>query len=177
LPYSALVKSNVGSVREVLRLATTLKLKAVQFLSSVAALEGTPMDIAVPESFDITKLKGKHVSGYGMSKFVAEMICARARARGVPVVCFRTGYVGGNSKTHVVNYDSFWRLIDCMRTMKIFLSDRTIYPVVPADYLAKLMILLLAAERTWEIPVYHITLDEREKYVIYLPSSILNSST
>ncbi|KAI8803849.1 polyketide synthase [Cladochytrium replicatum] len=98
-PYTDLRGSNVVSVAEVLRLATTTKLKPVQYLSSAAIFYEVGAPDVVSESFNITEMHGKHLYGYPQSKYVAEQLCRRAKSRGVPVSIVRTGLVAGHSVT------------------------------------------------------------------------------
>ena len=98
-PYPMLQPANVESTREVLRLATTGKIKPLHLLSSLDSLGlNTRTDEVRLESDSLASTAGL-VSGYSQTKWVAERIAMLARERGLPVSIYRCGRITGNSKT------------------------------------------------------------------------------
>ncbi|GGU27560.1 amino acid adenylation domain-containing protein [Lentzea flava] len=99
-PYSALRQVNVLGTKEVLRLACTVKAKAVHHLSTLDILmHGSERDVRE----DTVIPPSEVVGGYDQSKWVAEQLVAAAGARGLPVVRYRPGAMLGHSATGVAN--------------------------------------------------------------------------
>lgn len=99
-PYSALRAPNCLGTVEVLRLATTVKLKPVHYTSTVDVLLGTHMQRPFYEDDENVLHNPNEIpDGYGRSKLVAEKILANARARGVPVAVYRPGLIMGHTTT------------------------------------------------------------------------------
>ena len=110
-PYRALRDANVGGTAEVLRLATTIRLKPVFAVSSLAAL-GMPgsqirdyQEVEVPATPPSVEPGGLREGGYPLSKWAAERLLAEAGRRGVPVWVFRPGFIFGHSDTGACNRD------------------------------------------------------------------------
>ncbi|MEU8897410.1 amino acid adenylation domain-containing protein [Nocardia sp. NPDC048505] len=112
-PYARLRAANVTGTREVLRLATTGRVKPVHFVSTV----NTVVPIAPGPDFvarEDTVLDASEVSpnGYVSSKWVAEHLVRRAGERGVPVSIYRPGLISGDPEIGVNSAeDSFWNMI------------------------------------------------------------------
>jgi amino acid adenylation domain-containing protein/thioester reductase-like protein len=111
-PYLAHRDANVGGTREVLRLAFTVRDKPVNHVSTIAAFGpiGHFTDIkVVPESFGLDRCAAflEVDMGYAQSKWVAEKLCAEARARGGVITVFRPGFIMGDSVTGAGNPDDF----------------------------------------------------------------------
>ncbi|HEV7745455.1 MAG TPA: amino acid adenylation domain-containing protein [Pyrinomonadaceae bacterium] len=99
-PYSALRAPNVRGTHEVLRLATSVKLKPVHYTSTVDVLLGTHMQRPFYEGDESVLNNPNEIpDGYGRSKLVAEKMLANARARGVPVTVYRPGLIMGHTTT------------------------------------------------------------------------------
>ncbi|KAI9335790.1 male sterility protein-domain-containing protein [Obelidium mucronatum] len=93
LPYKSLRKTNVESTVEVLRLASIKKVKGVVFMSSASAVQSKNTAIAsgTLDEVDLESLAGEFFFGYSQTKNVSEVLCQRARARGIPTVSVRVG--------------------------------------------------------------------------------------
>jgi len=99
-PYSALRAPNVRGTHEILRLATSVKLKPVHYTSTVDVLLGTHMQRPFYEDDEsVLRNPNEIPDGYGRSKLVAEKMLANARSRGVPVVVYRPGLIMGHTTT------------------------------------------------------------------------------
>ena len=99
-PYDKLESTNVHGTREVIRLATTTRLKAIHYISSLAIFlsESHPQsetlyEATVPQYHQT--LKG----GYKLSKWVADRMMIHAQERGVPVAIYRPSRIAGHSHT------------------------------------------------------------------------------
>ncbi len=105
-PYSAVKSANVDGTRELLRLATLDRLKAVHHVSSVDTLIG-PQELRPFLERDLPERPRSVPDGYARSKWIAEKIVTIARARGVPVTIYRPAVMMGHSITgasHTTDY-------------------------------------------------------------------------
>jgi len=107
-PYERLEKSNVGGTREVLRLATRVRLKPVHFVSTLSSfLVEELSDAVVTEGTPLPP--GSAVSGgYNQSKWVADRLVQAAREQGVPVSIYRPARITGSSRTGAWNTADFF---------------------------------------------------------------------
>jgi phthiocerol/phenolphthiocerol synthesis type-I polyketide synthase E len=140
--YQTLKAPNVGGTQEVLRLASTGRLKPVHFLSS-AGLFTAPAYAGVErvkEDAPLAEGRGLH-SGYVESKWVAERVLALARERGIPVVLYRTATVAGDSHTGIGNPSDFTLRFakGCVQMGKAPELDIPAY-LAPADWVAAALV-------------------------------------
>jgi thioester reductase-like protein len=146
--YQTLRAPNVGGTQEVLRLASTGRLKPVHFLSS-AGLFTAPAYAGVErvmEDAPLAEGRGLH-SGYVESKWVAERLLALARERGLPVVLYRTATVAGDSHTGIGNPSDFTLRFakGCVQMGKAPELDIPAY-LAPADWVAAALVHLSLRE-------------------------------
>ncbi|RKP01893.1 hypothetical protein CXG81DRAFT_11456 [Caulochytrium protostelioides] len=145
-PYARLRKANVLSCCTMLDLATTTTQKRVVFVSSSSVLDTDSyvdklrQGVSVMEDDDLQGSRDTLRTGYGQSKWVAENLCFRARARGLPVSVVRPGYILGHSATGIGNSDDFlWRLIKgCIELKRVPRIANNIN-ICPVDYVADLV--------------------------------------
>lgn len=117
-PYARLRPANVQGTREILRLATTIRLKPVHYVSTS----------------DFTQLD----NGYVATKWVADRLVQAAGERGVPVTVHRPSRIAGHSTSGVGGTDdSFWNLVRAMLVLGAApaVGERTV-DLVPVDYVA-----------------------------------------
>ncbi|KAI8591900.1 hypothetical protein BDZ88DRAFT_410051 [Geranomyces variabilis] len=141
-PYHKLRPANVLGTLWALRLATSQQqLKPFCFVSSTSVLD-TPHYIRDPELrvMEDDDLDGSRTglrSGYGQTKWVAEKLVMRARARGVPASIVRPGYVVGDAKAGICNTDDFlWRMLKgCVQLGKVP-RIANVVNMCPVDYVA-----------------------------------------
>ncbi|MEV8510435.1 thioester reductase domain-containing protein [Actinoplanes sp. NPDC051475] len=107
-PYRALKAANVLGTEEILRLATTTRLKPVHHLSTLAVLAGAMRpDVArIGEDDPLPPAIG-HDTAYSQSKWVAEGLIGLARERGVPVSIYRAGGVLADSGSGASNREDY----------------------------------------------------------------------
>jgi myxalamid-type nonribosomal peptide synthetase MxaA len=106
-PYRSLKAANVSGSVEVLRLAATLRPKAIHYVSTLSVFAGKP---AAPQGFTETDeplLNDELTGGYAQSKWVAETIFRAASRRGFPVAIYRPATIAGHSRTGVWNTDDY----------------------------------------------------------------------
>ena len=107
-PYRALKATNVCGTQEILRLATTSRLKPVHHISTLAVLAGA-VAAGVSEIREDDPLPPPvgHDTAYSQSKWVAEGLIELARDRGVPVSVYRAGAVLSDSRTGATNPEDY----------------------------------------------------------------------
>ncbi|MAU84043.1 MAG: hypothetical protein CME34_19665 [Gordonia sp.] len=139
--YDALRSANVHGTEEVLRLATTVRSKAVHFVSTA----GVPVDEEAAPSVRMTT--GRHdglLSGYLASKWVAECLLRAAAERGIDVTVYRPGLISGHSATGVhQEHDTVWNLMRAAASLGI--APDVIepeLPFVPVDHVARAIVAL-----------------------------------
>jgi thioester reductase-like protein len=94
--FEQLEAANVRPLHTLLRIATTSRLKALHYVSSIGVLlPPTPVPKDLLEEDDDLDLYRGHLMGYVQTKWVAEKLLAEARARGVPVTVIRPPLIGG----------------------------------------------------------------------------------
>jgi myxalamid-type nonribosomal peptide synthetase MxaA len=136
-PYEGLKPANVGGTQEVLRLATTKQLKAVNHISTVDVLLGTH----IPRPFieDETPLTRPidAPDGYPRSKWVAEKIVNIARLRGIPICVFRPGLVMSHTQSGATQTNDYL-LVNLKGYIKLGIMPEEFHAiqVVPVDYVA-----------------------------------------
>ena len=101
LSYSALRPANVSGTRTALRLASEGRPKFFNFVSTIgAAGDATETSQVADEYLPL-------LSGYSLSKVVAERIVTRALHRGLAGCVVRPGMITGQSQTGVSNPTDF----------------------------------------------------------------------
>jgi thioester reductase-like protein len=137
-PYASQETANVAGTREILRFASSVKMKPVHYVSTLAVfnLDGSPEDRVIHEADepdDVASLMG----GYAESKWVAEAVVRLAGAKGVPVAIYRPGLITGDSVTGVSTPDDFiWRLVrDCIELGAAPDTPTPLY-LTPVNYVA-----------------------------------------
>ncbi|MEV0294723.1 amino acid adenylation domain-containing protein [Nocardia sp. NPDC050710] len=155
-PYARLRAANVESTREVLRLASTRRIKAVHFISTIGATVGTqPVDGPIAETL---RLRADQLpdNGYAQSKWAAEELVRQAGARGIPVGIYRPGTICGDPRAGVNSADdSFWNMIRAAAILGMApeIGDATV-SLVPVSYVARAIVEIAATEPS--AAVYHL---------------------
>ncbi|MFC9893525.1 thioester reductase domain-containing protein, partial [Nocardia sp. NPDC127579] len=94
-PYSRMRAANVGGTVEVLKLATTTRVKPLHYVSTVSVLGGGPRENGVPVG----------MAGYSLTKWVAEQLVWAAIDRGIPATIYRPGLLTGDSRNGAAPVD------------------------------------------------------------------------
>ncbi len=143
-PYPMLAAANVGGTREVLRLASRLKVKPVHYVSTIGVFP-PPLGGSLPRESDVPPSRGVS-GGYNQTKWVAERLVALAGERGIPVAIYRPGRIAWHSRTGVANADDFFtnavRL--CIRMGKCpRLEGGPVFDdITPVDYVSSAIVRL-----------------------------------
>jgi thioester reductase-like protein len=106
--YEQLKPSNVNGIREILKLASQVKIKPLHYVSTLAVfpLVGNA-EASVAREDDPLDHGGALHGGYTQSKWVAEKLVMLARSRGLPVAIYRPGMITGHSRTGAWNTSDF----------------------------------------------------------------------
>lgn len=160
-PYSALRAPNVQGTQEVLRFATTGRLKPIHFISSLHVFASHSIEGPLIVDEEMTPcLDSPPQLGYTQSKLVCELMLVEARRRGVPVAVYRPGRIGGDSQTgNSQHADFLWRFLKGCVQLGYYPEVEFPVDLVPADYLAE-AILRIAFTRppsTSNRDVYHFS--------------------
>lgn len=142
LKYKALKPTNVNGTREILRLASTGKIKPVHYLSSYAPFDSIHNAGRTIYEKDIPEHADGLSTGYNETKWVAERMVRNAKHQGLPIGIYRVGWVVGHTESGVWNASDFIpRLIQACTTLGkcTFLGVVTMTPV---DYLVNALFYL-----------------------------------
>ena len=138
-PYDMLKAANVDGTREVLRLATTQKLKSVHHISILNS------DRLSADDFE--RLTAGSDYGYGLSKYAAEKMIHLASDKGIPVSVYRLGMVSGDQYGASNTHDRICLLIKgCIELSAIpdstGLAQICSPTLTPVDFVAKAIVTL-----------------------------------
>ncbi|MEO0012373.1 MAG: hypothetical protein RLZZ535_762, partial [Cyanobacteriota bacterium] len=141
-PYSTLKAANVLGTKEILRLASTEKIKPVHFISTISIFSGVNNSDSQVIS-EIAKIDdfAAPEGGYVQSKWVADKLVNLAGDRGLPVTIYRPGGISGDSTTGVFNpHDFLYRLlIGCIELGAIPQGD-FLDSLMPVDYVSQAIV-------------------------------------
>jgi len=160
-PYQALRAANVLGTLEILRLATTRRLKPVHHVSTYSIVGSLSLDprrdiegdshIFKRPLFDDAYLCGKFVDlGYVKSKWVADHLVLAARERGVPIVVYRPASISGHSGTGRWSaHDWVCRLIAGCVEMGVAPHQDVVLNLVPVDRVVGAIVTLSMRRESW----------------------------
>ncbi len=104
-PYSSLRAANVLGTYELLRLASTGKLKPFHFISTLDVFQtsGAFSSNLIAEQSDLNVYEAVHFDGYTKSKWVSEKLVRNAQLQGLPASIYRPAMIAGHSQTGASN--------------------------------------------------------------------------
>lgn len=160
LAYEELRAINVFGTQEVLRLATSGKVKPLHHISTLGVLsvgdDAGEQCLLEQESLD--SHREFMLTGYNQSKWVAEKLVTLARERGLPVAIYRPGRLIGHSQTGAwQTQDLLCRQIKgCIQLGSIpsAILDESL-SITPVDY-ASQVIVALSLQKTSVGQVFHL---------------------
>jgi len=140
-PYTALQTANVLGTKEILKLASQIKVKPVHFISTLDVFQSpyyAGMDVI---SEDISLGCEGLSDGYAQSKWVGEQLVMAAHARGIPGCIYRPSMITGHSQSGASSVDDLiTRLIKgliqlgCAPNLDMKLS------LTPVDYVSRAIV-------------------------------------
>ena len=107
MTYEQLQATNVGGTCELMRLALADHIKPVHYISTTSVFdtaEHKKLNVCL-ENDSLASCTG--LSGYPLSKWVAERLLMSGRRHGLPVSIYRPGFISGAATTGVWNCDDF----------------------------------------------------------------------
>ena len=140
-PYRILKPVNVTGVRELLRLASTNRLKPIHHVSSLSVF--APMTAVGPWDISESSRPEHEVEllnwGYDQSKWVGEYLVRQAIDRGIPASLYRCGLIGGDSQEGINNTnDLLWCMIKgCIQLGSAPNDISVTVDVAPVDYVSQ----------------------------------------
>ncbi|WP_227981690.1 non-ribosomal peptide synthetase [Nocardia spumae] len=157
-PYERLRAANVEGTRSILRLATTRRVKAVHFVSTLgAAVPAGAMPAVIGED-DRLHAGQLQDNGYLISKWVGEELIRQAGERGVPVSVFRPGTICGHTVSAVNNPDdAFWNMVRAAAVLGVApdVGSATV-SLVPVDYVVRALVAISTGRGAGTGAVYHL---------------------
>jgi amino acid adenylation domain-containing protein/thioester reductase-like protein len=135
-PYTEMKAPNVDGTREILRLASTTRLKAVHYISTIDVFTATEVERPFLESREIVP---RHVpEGYARSKYIAEEMVKTARDRGIPCSIYRPGMMVSHTQTGATQLSDYL-LIEIKGLLEFGVVPDIHYMVdaIPIDYPAR----------------------------------------
>lgn len=165
-PYQALKAVNVDSTRDVLRLASSKKLKPVHFISSLSVF----MKGELQENdfcYENTNLEevGVPFGGYGQSKWVAEELMRAAAKRGVPMTIFRPDNILGDQINGILNTsDMTYSLVRAIFKMESVPDIEIMGGIVPVDFVSD-AILYLSHQASSFGKTFHLSTLKQSNFV------------
>ncbi|CAM3737352.1 non-ribosomal peptide synthetase [Smaragdicoccus niigatensis] len=169
--YDTLRGVNVAGTVEILRFATTAKVKPVHYVSTAS----TVMHSGDTEIAESTTLSSADVppSGYVSSKWVAEQLILAAATRGIHTAIYRPTLIVGDRATGYTNTsDAFWAMVRAAAELGAAPdSGDAKVSMLPVDYVATAIIELASRGRSARSgTAYHLV-----NYEPVLVSSVLEA--
>ena len=138
-PYDILKATNVDGTQEVLRLATTEKIKSVHHISI--------LNTHSVSHADFSRLASGSDYGYALSKYAAEKMIQLADDRGIPTSVHRLGMVSGDEHGASNTHDRICLLIKGCIELNAIPNSRGLAEIcsptlTPVDFVAKAIVSL-----------------------------------
>ncbi|WP_198683407.1 beta-ketoacyl synthase N-terminal-like domain-containing protein [Peristeroidobacter agariperforans] len=140
--YATFRDSTLG-MKEIIRLASSDRLKMIQFVSSIAgcALK-IGEEFSIYEKEDFVEAGAQVYGGYGQSKWVQEALLRRAAESGVPYVIYRFGELSGSARTGLGQTDD---IVHRLLQMRLAVGCREkvsndVLDMLPVDFAARLIV-------------------------------------
>ncbi|AFZ01585.1 non-ribosomal peptide synthetase [Calothrix sp. PCC 6303] len=141
-PYSVLKPTNVLGTQEILRLASQIKIKPVNFISTTNAISpNVGSGAKIVRESDVINPEEIIDTGYAQSKWVAEKLINAARDRGLPICIYRPGRIIWHSETGVGNVsdNTFRMLKGCIQLGSVPQGEEMIN-LIPVDFVTKAIV-------------------------------------
>jgi FkbH-like protein/thioester reductase-like protein len=157
-PYSVLRAANVQSTEEVLRLASTRRVKPLHFISTIGVLmsDRYPRGRIITED-DVPEFSEGLPNGYEQTKWVSDRMVRMARERGIPCAVYRPCLLTGDSKGVYRKLNEFAACFfkGCVQ-LNCLPDIDTVVDLVPIDF-ASQSIVKISLEATSLGKCFHIS--------------------
>lgn len=139
-PLSSLFPTNVQGATNILQLATTSKVKQINYVSTIAvhhALTEHDENQPVAETTTITRWRDLELT-YEQSKIMAENIFYLAREQGVPINIMRPATITwADTETPFINDDAFLKFYKACLDIAAYPHSSLKVNLVPVDFVAQ----------------------------------------
>jgi len=136
--YASLKAPNVLGTQEILKIASTSKIKPIHYVSTIGMFMASNGQDQL--CYETDPIDGINVveGGYAQSKWVAEKLLNQAAEKGLAVTIYRPGVITGHSITGVCSPHDWLSLIlkSCLQTETLPLVDAEI-AFTPVDYVSR----------------------------------------
>ncbi|HCB01661.1 MAG TPA: hypothetical protein DEP19_04700 [Anaerolineae bacterium] len=165
-PYHALKPVNVESTHEVLRLASTKRIKPVHFVSSLSVfMKGDLRDKSLCYEDANLEEVGVPFGGYGQSKWVAEGLMRVAAQRGIPMTIFRPDNILGDSRTGILNTsDMTYSLVRAIFKMGSVPDIEIMGGIVPVDFVSNAIVHLASQPESFG-KTFHLSSIKQSNFI------------
>lgn len=146
-PYQTLKLANVQGTQEVLRLATTFKIKQIEYVSSMGVF-GSAWLLHGWDKLDENSNYKQNLqelaveNGYIQTKWVAEIVIENAMNQGLPIRVYRPGFIESSTNGSTSNdADFFCRMLKgCIQLGYYPDLPYKYWIMTPVDYIANVMV-------------------------------------
>lgn len=146
-PLSALYPTNVEGVWSILELASTAKIKPINYISTIGVHHALPENTSQPVAEATSVVDWHDVElTYEQSKIMAETLFGHARQQGLPVNILRPGTITWETGEQAfINDDAFLKFYRACLNMKSYPSSDLAINIVPVDYVADCIVAISRA--------------------------------
>lgn len=153
--YQQLRDSNVKGTLEVLKFATTAKNKPIHYISTLSSAYLKDAAGSLTEEYPSDEFE--HLfGGYGISKWVSEVLLRQIKERGLAACIYRSGYIFGDSSTGILSLnDALLMLIKGCIQMGFAPMMQERVTLLPVDFVSR-AINAIALTQGHDADVFHI---------------------
>lgn len=156
-PLSALYPTNVEGVTSIIELASTSKIKPIQYVSTIGVHHALPENVAQPvvEKTPVVTWQDVELT-YEQSKIMGETLFGHARKKGLPVNILRPGTITWDtSSTPFINDDAFLKFYRACLNIKAYPASSLAVNIVPVDHVAD-SIVAITKDQKGQSKNYHL---------------------
>lgn len=153
--YGKLRGSNVQGTIEIIKFATKVKDKPIQYISTLSSAYRKDANGRLTEEFP-NETYDEIFGGYAISKWVSERLLTQIKSRGLPIAIYRSGYIFGQSDTGITSLnDALLMLMKGCIQLGFAPDMHEKITILPVDFVAK-VITLIGLKYPEKSTVYHI---------------------
>lgn len=137
--YEMLKPINVMGAIEIIRFATTGKIKNLHYISTIGAAIFNDKEPIIKEKYADEKTRPLDLdNGYLQTKWASERLLAQAASYGLPVYIYRPGWIGGQLYTGICDAENnhFLRLIKTCLQFQCAPNKLLKLDILPVDFLS-----------------------------------------
>lgn len=138
--YNNLRASNVQGTIEVIKFATKYVDKPIHYISTLSSAYKKDAAGRLIEAYP-NETYEELFGGYAISKWVSEYLLTQAKARGLPISIYRSGYIFGESSTGITNLnDALLMLIKGCIQLGYAPAMKERITILPVDFVSKAIV-------------------------------------